>query len=150
MVNIFPAFILFVIQECGIYFQEIDENIDEHEHTEYVKDAADNENIWEEVLKPEYESGRRFVEWLGRKLPYLEVYTVLLEINFTISFKKIWQIHVYSKSVLVKHRFTSTIAPRDAIHCYFNREWSWKKFELKLNVLVVSGLESLVYQSTLY
>lgn len=69
-----------------------------------MKDAADNENIWEEVLKPEYESGRRFVEWLGRKLPYLEVYAVLLEINFTISFKK-----KFGKYMYILNQFLSNI-----------------------------------------
>ncbi|XP_048756259.2 uncharacterized protein LOC125667021 [Ostrea edulis] len=49
---------------------EMDEDIDGH--SEYVNDAADKENIWEEGLKPEFESGRQLVKWLERKLPFLE------------------------------------------------------------------------------
>ena len=50
----------------------MDEDLDEVE--EYVEYEADEEEIWEEGLKPDFESGKQLVEWLRRKLPYLEVY----------------------------------------------------------------------------
>jgi hypothetical protein len=52
--------------------------LDEENGEEELNDSADDtlankEQSWEEGLKPEFDSGKQLVEWLERKLPYLEV-----------------------------------------------------------------------------
>lgn len=37
-----------------------------------------------EETKPEFDSGRQLVEWLGRRLEYIEVHVLVLKINFKL------------------------------------------------------------------
>ncbi|XP_062575721.1 uncharacterized protein LOC134237608 isoform X1 [Saccostrea cucullata] len=96
------------------YFPEMEPliEIEEEESISLTHDYADGavketEKVWENGTKPEFKDGRQLVEWLERKLSYLEPF-----------------------------------APEDAVHYYFNRQWSRQKSELKLEVLVEDDHEN--------
>jgi hypothetical protein len=112
--------------------QELDEENGEAEVVKYTDDTAtDKEPSWEEGLRPEFNSGKQLVEWLKRKLPYLEVcryYQKLFPWKDTSSEKKPY--------VNFQIKF-QPFAPDDAVHYCFKREWSKQKFEPQLDDVVV-------------
>ncbi|XP_061184919.1 uncharacterized protein LOC133192931 [Saccostrea echinata] len=90
----------------------LEKEFEEDEDVSLTDDYVDGtvkktEKVRENGTKPEFKDGRQLVEWLERKLPYLEPF-----------------------------------APEDALHYYFNRQWSRQKFELKLDILVEEDMEN--------